>query len=201
MQQEIEVKFLDVNHDALREKLTTAGAICTHPMRLMKRAIVDYPDRRNQVGNDDFWSWIRVRDEGDHIALTYKQVAKNEVLTTHEIEEEVSSYEKTIAIFEAVGLKKHAEQHTKRETWELDGCEVVLDEWPWLPKIIEIEGLDEPALQAVATRLDLDWGDIIRGNAEDMYKMTYPGIREDESISEVAELTFETMPSWLKERQ
>lgn len=201
MQQEIEVKFLGVDHDALRAELTELGAVCEHPMRFMKRAIIDHPDQRTQFGNDEYWGWIRVRDESDRVTLTYKQVARNEAVTTHEIEVEVSDYEKTVAIFEAVGLKKHAEQHTKRETWKLGNCEVVLDEWPWLPKIVEIEGPDEASLQQVATQLGFDWNDIIRGNAENMYKMTYPGIRETEAIADIPELTFDVMPEWLVKRK
>jgi hypothetical protein len=39
MNTEIEVKFLNVNFDDLRVKLHELGAMCTQPMRDMRRAI------------------------------------------------------------------------------------------------------------------------------------------------------------------
>jgi inorganic triphosphatase YgiF len=60
MQQEIEVKFLNVSHKNVREKLAKLGAKCTVPMRLMRRVVVDYPDKRLQKSGD---SWMRIRDE------------------------------------------------------------------------------------------------------------------------------------------
>lgn len=201
MQPEIEVKFFKVDHDKIRAQLTEIGAVCEKPMRAMKRSVMDYPDRRMQAGNDDNWSWIRVRDEGDRTTLTFKQIAKNEAFTTHEIEEEVQSYEQTVAIFEAIGLKKHAEQETRRETWRLGECEIMLDAWPWLPLIVELEGPDESTLQPIASKLGFKWDDAIRANADEMYRMTYPGMAADESVSQIPSLGFDVMPEWLEERK
>jgi adenylate cyclase class 2 len=201
MQSEIEVRFIVASHDALRDKLRAIGAVRKRPMLPMKRAIMDYPDNRMRWNNPAFWAWIRVRDEGDRTVVTYKQIAKDESKATHEIEYEVSSYDNAIALFEAIGLEKQSVQHTKRETWKLADCEVVLDEWPWLDPIIEIEGPSEASLQDMAKQLGLDWQDARTGNVENIYQLKYPGIRAGESIGDIPELTFETMPVWLSERQ
>ena len=119
MQQEIEVKFLDVLHDEVRRRLKQAGAICKHPMRSMRRAIIDYPDRRLQKGLAGAWSSVRVRDEGDAVSCTYKHVASDGKDTMHEIEFTVSSYENAVEFFKAIGLDVYTEQETKRETWQL----------------------------------------------------------------------------------
>lgn len=201
MQTEIEVRFLHIDHGDIRKKLEKLKAELKQPMRLMKRAIIDYPDRRNQKGGKEHWSWIRVRDEGNRTTVTYKQIAKAADLTTHEIEVEVSSYKKMIAILEAIGLETHSIQETKRETWTLNDCEVVLDEWPWLPPMVEIEGPSEAALRTTAKALSLDWQMCMRGNAVDAYRQIYPGIGKDEGIGNIPELNFDVMPEWLAVRQ
>ncbi|HSX15305.1 MAG TPA: class IV adenylate cyclase [Candidatus Saccharimonadales bacterium] len=202
MKQEIEVKFLGISHDDLRAKLQAAEAVCEHPMRLMRRAIIDYPDKRMQTSSDTGWGWVRVRDEGDRVTCTYKHIANDGKDTTHEIEFEVSSYEKACELFEAIGLTKHAEQETKRETWKLDGVEVVLDEWPWLPQYIEIEGESETALQSVAEKLGLKWEDADRGSSDRVYRVYYPKMTDSEGIADIPQLTFGgDLPQWLKDRQ
>lgn len=138
MQPEIEVKFLNVDHDVVRSKLNGLGATLDHPMRLMRRAILDYPDSRlRETG--DAWEWVRVRDEGDKTTITFKRVMRDDRKEVYETEVEVSSYVKAVALLCAIGLEVKSEQETKRETWALDGAEVVLDEWPWIPPYIEIE--------------------------------------------------------------
>jgi len=200
MQAEIEVRFLHVDYDDLRQKLRKAGARQEHAMKAMKRVIIDYPDQRLQQEQGG-WGFIRLRDEGDKIFLTYKLFSEDNKTGAHEIEIEVSSYDKTIEFFEAIGLKVISEQHTKRELWRLDKCDVSLDQWPWLPPMVEIEGPSEKQLQLVAKKLGLKWAEFISGNAVVAYRKMYPGMNENDSIREVPKLTFEEMPQWLKDRQ
>lgn len=183
MQQEIEVKFLDVDHEEVRKKLVSAGATCEHPMRLMRRAIIDYPDRRLQTSSDTGWGWVRVRDEGDKITCTYKRIAEDGKDTTHKIEFAVSSYENAVQLFEAIGLVKHSEQEIKRETWKLNYVEVVLDEWPWMPPYIEIEGPSEPTIQATAKELGFNWQKALHGSSDRAYRIYYPKMSAEESIA------------------
>lgn len=201
MQPEIEVRFLDVNYDDLRERLKAAGAQQKHPMQFMKRVIIDYTDERLEAGADEYNSFIRVRDEGGKVTLTYKRFTNEPPYDAHEIEVEVSSYDKTIAFFEAIGLKAISEQHTRREVWELGDTEISLDEWPWLPPMVELEGPSETRLQEVASALGLDWQNIIRGNSVIAYRKMYPGMSDKESVRDIEKLTFDEMPEWLKARQ
>lgn len=200
MQAEIEVRFLDVDYDRLRKKLRAAGAKQKHPMQFMKRVIIDYPDQRLQK-KPGVWGLLRLRDEGDRTMLTYKIIHDNEKYDTYEIELEVSSYDKAIELFEAIGLKVISEQHTRREVWHLDGVEVSLDDWPWLPPMVELEGSHEAALEDAAAKLGLDWPKRIYGNSVIAYRMTYPGMTDQESARDIEKLTFEEMPQWLKDRQ
>lgn len=200
MQAETEVRFLDVDYDDLRRKLRSLGAQQEYPMKSMKRVIIDYPDQRMQKEQGG-WAFIRLRDEGDKVLLTYKLFSEDKKTGAHEIEVEVSSYDKTIELFEAIGLKVISEQHTKRELWQLDGCDISLDQWPWLPPMVEIEGPNEVRLQQVAKKLGLDWNTFIPGNSVVAYRKMYPGMGPNDSVREIAKLTFDEMPQWLKDRQ
>lgn len=196
MQQEIEVKFLDVDFDDVRTRLKQIGGTCEQPMRLMRRVVIDYPDRRLQETGD---SWVRVRDEGDKVTLTFKKTTEHEFGGAHEIEVNVSDYQKTIDIFLAMGLIVHTDQETRRETWKIDDVEVVLDEWPWLNPYIEIEGLSEQAVKDVAKKLGFDWNEAVFGSVTTAYRKQYPAIKKDEHVSQIPNIKFDLpAPEWFE---
>ena len=188
MKQEIEVKFLSVNIDDVRHRLKDAGAVCTHPMRLMRRAIIDYPDTRLQHEKD---AYIRVRDEGDKVTLTYKQFTSLELGGALELETVVTDFETTIKIFEAVGLTTKSFQESKRETWELDGTEVVVDEWPWLDPYIEIEADDKTSIELAASKLGFDWSHAVFGDVMVAYRAQYPSLKDNYGIGNVSQVRFD----------
>jgi adenylate cyclase class 2 len=82
MQTEIEAKFLDVDHDALRAKLRALGAVCEQPMRTMFRKGFDFPDRRLRKEKN---GWVRIRNEGDKVTMSYKQLDDRGVHGTKEV--------------------------------------------------------------------------------------------------------------------
>lgn len=59
MNTEIEVKFIQVDHDAIRSQLRELGGTCTYLMRLMRRVVFVNEALESRHG------WLRVRDEGD----------------------------------------------------------------------------------------------------------------------------------------
>lgn len=198
MNTEIEVKFLHINHEEMRTRLRDIGFECVTPMRLMRRAIIDYADRRLQVGTPN--SYIRVRDEGDKVTLTYKQFASLAIDGAKEVEVVTSSFEDTIKIFTQIGLEVVSLQESKRETWKSDTCEVVLDEWPWLDPYIEIEAATETEVREVASRLGLDWSVAKFGDVMVAYRDQYPYLNETQTVGKIPEVLFNTpLPDLLKE--
>jgi adenylate cyclase, class 2 len=171
MKTEIEAKFLNVDFDEIRTKLTDLGASLEQPMRLMRRAIVDLPNP-----SPGSFAFLRVRDEGDKVTMTYKQFDDENLAVTgaQEIEVIVSDFEKTVQLLEHSGLKYKSYQETKRETWCLDDVEIVLDEWPWLNPYIEIEGISEQHIKETARQLGFEWKDAVFGAAPQAYEVQYP---------------------------
>jgi adenylate cyclase class 2 len=197
MNTEIEVKFLDINLEAARAKLEAAGATCRKPMRLMKRAIMDFPDRRLQSGKSN--GYVRVRDEGDKVTLTYKMFESLSIDGAKELETSVQSFDTTVAILTAIGLQVESVQETKRESWNYKGCAIELDVWPWLNPYMEIEGDSQHQVKAVASALGLDWNDAAFGDVMVAYRAQYPGLSESQTVGNLAEVSFTSpLPSFLQ---
>lgn len=91
MHTELEAKFLDIHPEALLEKLKARGAKQVHEERMMRRKIFDFPDRRLEKTG----SWIRVRDEGDKITMSFKQLIDRSLYGTKEMTVTVSDFEET----------------------------------------------------------------------------------------------------------
>lgn len=195
MQTELEVKFLDIDPEKLRQLLQENGATLVHAERLMRRKTMDYPDRRLEKTG----GWVRVRDEGDKITFSYKRVVDRGIEGTKEISVLVDDFEKSCAILEAVGFEVKSYQETKRERWDLDGVEVTIDTWPWIPTFVELEGLTEEALKTAAGKLGLSWNEANFSSVDYAFQKYY-----DISIAEINNtkiVTFTDAPAWLEAKR
>lgn len=189
MQTEIEAKFLHVDHDQIRAKLQELGATCEQPMRLMRRKNYDYPD---QALSKRYNGWVRVRDEGDKITLSYKQLNDRTLLGTKEVSVMVDSFEAADQFLVAIGLEANSYQETKRESWLLGDVQIELDEWPWIDPFIEIEGQHEAAVRDASEKLGFDFAHAVHGSVEVAYQDEYD-VTEDE-IDDWPEILFIAVP-------
>jgi adenylate cyclase class 2 len=192
MKTEIEVKFVKIAIDEIREKLTGVGAQLEHPMRLMRRQVFYLVDR-------DKDAYLRVRDEGNKVTITYKQFDAIAIDGAKEVEVEVSDFQDAIAIVRHSGLEPKSYQETRRETWKLNGVEVVIDEWPWLEPFIEIEGESEAEVRQAAATLGLSWDDAVFGAATEAYRQSYSNLAKDFIMDDLPEIRFDLpLPTRLK---
>lgn len=192
MQTEIEAKFLDADHDEIRTKLKELGAVCEQPMRKMVRNNFDYPDLRlEKVGG-----WIRVRDEGDKITMSYKQLNDRGLHGTKEINLVIDNFQSACNFLTSIGLKLFNYQETKRESWRLGSVQVELDEWPWVKPFVELEAENEHDLKEAATKLGLDFSKAVHGSVEIVYLAEYD-VTEAE-VDAWPEIKFVSVPDWLK---
>ena len=194
MQNEIEATYIDADHDLLRSKLTELGAVLTQHLYTMRRTLFDYEDFRL----DRKKSWIRVRQEADKATLSFKQRSSVEINGMKEIEIEVSDYEKCRQIFLEAGLTEKAVQDSKRETWQLGECEVMLDEWPWIPPFAEVEGPTEEAVRATSAKLGLEWNKAVFDSIDGLYLEHFNVTRTE--ISK-AKIFFGPVPEWLEKKR
>ena len=192
MQTEIEAKFLDIDTEKFKILLKESGATLVHSERLMKRKVFDYPDSRlEKIGG-----WIRVRDEGDKITFSYKQLVDRTIEGTKEISLVVDNFDKACDLLLAIGLDSRSFQETKRERWDLDGVEITIDTWPWIPTFVELEGVSEDKLKETALKLGLDWSNATHGSVETAYQAYY-NVSEEE-VDSWESITFVSVPEWLE---
>lgn len=173
MKDEIEVKFINTNHAAIREQLKKLGAVCEQPMRTMRRVVVHTPAMSEKN------AFIRIRDEGHRTTMTYKQFDSDTVDGAKEHEVTVSDFDEAVSILTQGGLEYDVYQESKRENWLLGDVEIMLDEWPWLNPYIEIEADSEAKLQKVAEQLGMNWNDAVYGGVAGVYRLQYPFIGEE----------------------
>lgn len=189
MPTEFEATFIDINKNKLRKKLEEAGAKLLQPEILMRRVIFDLGPKR----------FVRVRDEGDNITMSYKQVDNLTLNGTKEICVNVSNYEDAIELLKHAGLEPKANQETLRETWELDKVEITIDTWPWLPTYVEIEGKNAESTIKVAEKLGFIMSDAHYGSVNEIYKIYYDVT--DRDINYCPVIKFIEIPEWLEKKR
>lgn len=99
-------------------------------------------------------TYIRVRDEGFRITMTYKYQPLNKFADENEII--IDNFDEAITILNNLGCKTKYYYEKIREIWNLDNCEVVFDTIPCNPEIMEIEAVKKRDLTKLIKTLDLE---------------------------------------------
>lgn len=174
MQAEIEAKFLDVNIDDVRTRLEGVGATLKRPMRDMRRVLIE---EEHHIAERSF---LRIRDEGDQVTLTFKRKnaerGHDTVTSTHEIETTVGNFDAAVQIFSEAGWRPQSYQESRRETWQYDDVVVTIDEWPWIKPYVEIEGGSEDAVRRAAAKLGFDWAEAVFSSVNSIYRRDFPAM-------------------------
>ena len=192
MQIEFEATFIDLDVGEAREKLKKLGATLIKPERLMRRV--------NFYTLNDEYGWLRVRDEGDKITLSYKRFLgynKNVKDQTMNDQQElclkIDNFDAGVEFLKSLGLKQKSYQETKREEWRYKNLEITIDTWPGLEPYVEIEGKNEDEVKAAATALGFDYLAAIFGPITLLYEKKL-GISAEEINNQTPEITFENPP-------
>jgi adenylate cyclase class 2 len=184
MQIEWEAGFWPIDKDEVRGRLKAAGANMVYPERLMRR--IPFHLHADAPAKDGF---VRVRDEGDKVTLTVKQVG-TKIDEKKELEVEVSDFDEAVDILRALGCIERGYQETRRELWTLDEAEITIDEWPFLEPLVEVEGPSEEVIRAVSEKLGFDWKQAVFDSADYYYSKKY-GVERKFLTSGISRLTFD----------
>ena len=189
MNNEIEASFYDIDKEEIRAKLKAIGAKLERPEGLMRRTVYD-------TGKHSF---ARVRDENDKIVMTYKIYSDDtDIMGCKEVNVVVDSYEEANKFMQGIGLHVKANQESYRELWLLDGVEITIDTWPWVPTYIEVEGPTEEAVWSVSAKLGFKKEDGHFGSVDRVYNHYY-GVDMDIVNDATPIINFEMEPpEWAK---
>lgn len=166
---EIEAKFRLADPQRMRSKLADLGARRLGEV-LEDNTYFDTPDgalRRADCG-------LRIRtarapDGQTTIVLTHKGPRRpGEMKVRAETEVGLSSAADAAALLAALGYQPALSFQKRRESFELAGARVELDELPEMGFFIEIEAADEPAVDRVREKLGLAGEPIITSTYIDL---------------------------------
>lgn len=182
--EEIEVKFLEIDADKMEKKFLEIGAKKAFD-RVYQIKVFDYPDLRL----DKDHSWVRLRDEGDKITLTFKKrlgakdgIQNDDGMLEHETI--VSDFGQTAQILESIGLALKFYEEKRRIRYFLDDIEFDIDFCPALKPYLEIESDDWGKIDKAIHLLGLDPKDKKMYSTMQIYKQN--GIDEHD----YTEMTF-----------
>lgn len=159
---EYEVRLLDVDVDLFIKKLEQAGAELQWD-RLQKRYVYDFHPKEAK-------KWIRLRTDGSDTTLTIKNVTSSNIDGTEELEIQVDDFEKCNLILNELGYTPKGYQENRRIRYLLDGVEVDLDFWPFIPTYVEIEGKSKEEVYAVLKMLGYEKKDVTSMDVDSIYE-------------------------------
>jgi len=128
---------------------------------------------------------------GNKITVTFKDRRNPgcKYKNRREVEIEVPDFGKAVQLFHDIGLRDFWRYEKERETWILDGVEIVIDRLPEIGYYMEIEGTDKQ-IENTARKLNL--------NLKEGITMTYHSIWEDHRKHKRTDMVFGKKPSgWL----
>ena len=165
MSLEIEVKFLDADHTALRMRLVSLNARCLGRWFESNTVFDDAARSLKAAG-----TLLRLREKSGRFVLTLKRAtdecapAPTSAPTSdstglcakicHEHETDVADAQNMRAILAGLGYTPALRYEKVREKWTLLGCEVCLDTLPF-GDFVEVEGDSEEDISACVQALAL----------------------------------------------
>lgn len=148
MQNEIEIRVLEVDKSEMIDKLEKLGAEKVRGVK-MKRINYDAPAKGG---------FLRLRDEGTKVTLTYKERRyRDNIEHTQELEIEVSDFDKTKELLAKMGIESKGDyQEQKRIEYRLGDISFCIDTWPHIPTYMEIEAPTREEVDGMLAKLNID---------------------------------------------
>lgn len=161
MKTEYEIRILEINQEEIFKKLQKCRAIFKGEF-FQKRYVYDL--KPAQEGK-----WIRLRTNGEKTTLAMKQIEKDTLDGTKELEFEVDNFESANEFLERLGFFHKGYQENKRIQYQLEGVEIDIDTWPMIPTYMEIEGNNKEEIQRVIEKLQLQNKQITSDGVKKIY--------------------------------
>ncbi|MGW0249296.1 class IV adenylate cyclase [Nocardia goodfellowii] len=159
---EYEAKVLDIDPMVTEQAILAKGGRRTAATVLLRRYVYD-------IAPGDESRWIRLRDNGSGPTLAVKEIRNDSIDGTDEVEVEVSSFEATNELLAKLGFTPRGYQENRRTSFELDGVQLEIDEWPMIPPYLEIEGPSQEDVVRIAQLLGYTEADLTGENTVKVY--------------------------------
>ena len=165
MKTEYELRVLEIDKEEIAKKILELGGRLEGEFE-QKRYVYDFIPKIHD-------KWIRLRTNGKKATLTIKEITKDTIDGTRELEIEVSNFEDTNRILNELGYKSKAYQENRRTRYSLNSVEVDIDEWPLIPAFLEIEGSNEQEINEILALLEIDKSKVTAKDVLSIYEEDY----------------------------
>lgn len=127
--------------------------------------------------------------------MSYKEIKKDEF--AKETEVVVSDFDDTVKILTFSGVNPTSFQENYREKYVYKNSEIVIDTWPWLLPVVEVESPNEEELNEITGRLDLDVKKSFKGSINNVYKLRFGKSIEELTKDKQMKVKFEEANQFL----
>lgn len=151
---EIETKILEIDVEDVKSKLVSLGAKEIQNTRLY----VDWYCPKGAMESGHPW-YLRVRKTSDEKSeISWKSLEKfvGNTRQSDEININVSDFENSKSLLEAIGLIHYAHQEKDRISFTYKDWQFDLDQYPNMPAYLEIEGKSEEHVNEAIKLLGLE---------------------------------------------
>jgi predicted adenylyl cyclase CyaB len=139
MSSEVEISF-NLNHPLINNDLPTRSEVIQKLKKIGAKKVNTYLFQVMKFippnGSKD--DTLRIRNEGRYVTLTYKR-KDPETKYKEEFEVIIDNFGNGVQLLKALGAKENYFYEKIREIWTYKNTEIVFDDVPGLPTIIEIE--------------------------------------------------------------
>ena len=163
MATEIEARLLGVDVPALEARLRAAGAERTED-GLFREVLF------HLAGTRDVNGYVRVRDDGTRVILTYKRRRVDAALRrADEIEVIADDFDRAVALLDGAGLTRMQYREKRRTSYRLGDATISLDRYPGIPPYAEVEAPTDESVRQACRAIGLDPGAHFSGGVNEVY--------------------------------
>lgn len=171
---ELEKKVLQIKKEEVAENLEKIGAVKTFE-GLLKVCYLDGIDSRIRNRGD----LLRVREFGNKkteiVYKTNKRIDKGCKLYD-EYTLSSDNFDEALKFFEKLNLQITCSYEKKRSIYEYRNAEIVIDEYPKIPALLEIEGQSAEQIDEIIEQLGLSGYETSCETINELLKRKYPDI-------------------------
>jgi adenylate cyclase class 2 len=158
---EYEAKILEIDPRKMSEQIIAFGDQRVGET-FMRRYVYD-------IVPGDESRWIRLRDTGDKVTHTVKEIIYDGIDGTREVEVIVNDFEATNELLGKLGYKPKGYQENRRTSFILGGARLEIDEWPMIMPYLEIEADSREQVIEVAALLGFEESQLTGENTIKIY--------------------------------
>lgn len=158
---EYEARVLEIDPEQIKQKIVSLGGRAVRES-LMRRYVYS-------INKQDLNRFIRLRDTGFEVTLTYKEIKHDGIHGTEETELVVDDFDTTDEFLSRLGHLEKWYQENYRSSFQLEGARLEIDRWPMIPPYLEIEADSYDEVIRIASLLGFQEDELIGENTLKIY--------------------------------